>query len=154
MPTGCAGQRLSLLTFLRRFAKESDPGLLNPILFISASSSTTRNIRGFGFPGCLCCVTPPSSLKPKPRAFHMGMASPPLSIPAARPIGFGKFRPNNLMGRLGPLKKYSDSLSAQRRCAAQLSWLITMLCASSESRLKKFGLINALYIQDTGGLSR
>ena len=42
------------------------PELLKPNLFIKASSSSKRNILGFGLPYCFKGVIVPTSTKPKP----------------------------------------------------------------------------------------
>ena len=45
----------------------SEPVLLNPSLFIRASSSSNLNTLGLGFPYCGLGVIVPTSTKPKPR---------------------------------------------------------------------------------------
>jgi hypothetical protein len=63
-----------------------------------ASSSRSRNSRGFGLPGCACQVTVPTSTNPNPSAAHAGSARPSLSSPAARPTGLGNLMPNTVRG--------------------------------------------------------
>ena len=79
---------------------------------ISASSSTTRNIRGLGLPGCSWRVMPPSSLKPKPSASMPGRCAS--LVHASREAdGLGNVSPNSSIGRLSPPRNVRARLSAQ-----------------------------------------
>ena len=69
----------------------SDPELLKPNLLIKASSSSSRNTLGFGFPYCLFGVIVPTSTNPKPNLNNELYTSASLSKPAAIPIGLGIF---------------------------------------------------------------
>lgn len=60
-----------------------------------ARSSTSRNTRGLGLPGCGCGVTEPISTKPKPAPLSPVTASACLSKPAAIPTGLDSVRLNN-----------------------------------------------------------
>ena len=71
----------------------SEPELLNPSLFIKASSSSRRNILGLGFPYWFNGVTVPTSTKPKPSLNKELYTSASLSKPAAIPTGLGIFFP-------------------------------------------------------------
>ena len=71
------------------------PPLLKPMRLITASSSTRRNRRGRGLPGCGRGVTVPSSAKPKPSRPQAAGAAASLSKPAASPIGVGKAQPQH-----------------------------------------------------------
>ena len=60
-----------------RAAPAAWPSLLKPSRLITASSSGSRNMRGFGLPACGSGVTVPTSTKPKPsaeqRVRHLGV---------------------------------------------------------------------------------
>ena len=66
-----------------------DPTLLNPSLFINASSSSNLNTLGLGFPYWGSGVIVPTSTNPNPNLNNELYTSAFLSKPAAIPIGFG-----------------------------------------------------------------
>jgi hypothetical protein len=59
--------------------QRSWPSLLKPSRLMTASSRTSRKMRGFGLPGCGRGVTLPISAKPKPKASSASGTSPFLS---------------------------------------------------------------------------
>jgi hypothetical protein len=75
----------------------STPILLKPILFIIASSLISLNNLFFGLPSWAFGVTVPISIKPKPKVENSLYKRAFLSKPAAKPTGFGKLIPNNLV---------------------------------------------------------
>ena len=81
-----------------RVARAAAPALLKPIRLTIAWLAGARNSRGLGLPGWGWRVTVPTSMKPKPSAGQTGSARPSLSIPAARPTGFGKRTPKTVRG--------------------------------------------------------
>ena len=77
--------------------KNSLPRPGNPRRSITASSSTRRNMRGFGFPFCGRGVTVPTTMCPKPRAASPRRASASLSIPRQARWDF-EIQPEGLNG--------------------------------------------------------
>jgi hypothetical protein len=65
--------------------KNSNPLLLNPILFIKDFFSLNLNSLGFKFPDCALGVKVPSSKKLKPKLERQSIKSAFLSMPAASP---------------------------------------------------------------------
>ena len=91
----------SYFDFLTFSTNTSTPKLLKPLRLIIPSASTIRNWRGFELPSCAKGVTVPTSIKPKPNLPNPSMASPFLSAPAAKPIGFLNFKPITSVGFCG-----------------------------------------------------
>src|SRR5688572_24194103 len=115
----------------------STPSLLKPRRLMTASCSGSRNMRGFGLPGCGRGVVVPTSRKPKPSAPSASTYAPFLSSPAARPTGFANCSPNASTASgsgfcassgLSPLR-YAASIAFRPRP-----------CAVSASKAKRKGL--------------
>jgi hypothetical protein len=64
-------------------------------------------------------VTVPISMKPNPSAAQTGRATPFLSSPAARPMGFGKVKPNSVFGFDGGVNRFSTCSAGSKREALQ-----------------------------------
>ena len=112
---------------------------------INAWSSTRRNIRGSGLPGCSSRVTPPSSEKPKPIASHAGTAEANLSMPAASPTGLGNLRPNNSTGSSSDEKKEALASVKIWRFEQNSSPPIVVLWMDSQSCENRNGLMKLRY---------
>src|SRR5204863_5411506 len=75
----------------------------------------------------------------KPKCCQAGRATPFLSRPAARPIGFGKVNPNRIFGFDGGVNRLS-ARSARSNCEALRSDAIVKWCAVSASSENNSGL--------------
>src|SRR5205807_2637398 len=116
------------------------PRLLKPSRFINARSRGKRNRRGFGLPGCGSLVTVPTSMNPKPSAHSASTASPFLSNPAARPIGFENVRPNRFRFPNGErCNRFAAALRIAEGSSANDRDESANLCAVSAGRLNRSG---------------
>ena len=82
-----------------RATNRSSPSLLKPRRLMMAPSSVSRNTRGRGLPACGRGVTPPASMKEKPRRMRPSSAVAFLSKPAARPSGCARSMPGKAHGQ-------------------------------------------------------
>src|SRR5208283_3774036 len=97
---------------------------------MTARSSSRRNTRGRGLPGCGSGVSVPTSTKPKPSPGVASKTSAFLSKPAARPTGLSKESPKaRVFKRASPT---GGETFGRRRKAA-----IVARCAVSGSRPRK-----------------
>ena len=93
-PTTTGADRRRRRRLASRAATAAAPSLLNPMRLTIARSSTSRNSRGRGFPGCRRAVTVPTSTNENPSAANASMPTAFLSNPAASPTGPGNVSPN------------------------------------------------------------
>ena len=75
-----------------------------------ASSLSSLNILGLGFPYCLTGVTVPISTNPNPNLNSELYTSALLSKPAAKPIGLGNFLLNALISSISSFSVLKNDL--------------------------------------------
>ena len=103
---------------------------------MSAWASGSRNMRGFGLPGCGRGVTVPASMKPKPNVASPARCSAFLSSPAASPTRFGNVMPITVTG--DPAAR-APNARATPNCAARSSAANVNSCAVSGSSANRKG---------------